>query len=99
MVVLPDEEPDWFPRNTCRERVTPGFAASVGYNWARASLTRARAERKLANAAATFWFEMATCSSSAFNWVLVKTSHHLPRRAASLGCAVFQRLVASALCG
>jgi hypothetical protein len=95
----PEEEPVEFWRNGCRERLTLGLAASVGNNWARASLTRARAERKLANAAATFWFEMTTCSSSAFNWELVNISHHFPRMTASLGWATFQMFVASGLCG
>src|SRR5580704_9405550 len=62
----------------CREFVMLGLAATVGNSWARASFTCARAAIKAAAAEATFWLEMLTFSSSAFNSGLFNISHHLP---------------------
>jgi hypothetical protein len=50
-----------------RAAVMAGPAVTVGKSWDRASLTRARAAKKLAVAEAMFWLEMLTFSSSAFN--------------------------------
>src|SRR5436305_15178595 len=73
-----------------REVVTEAPAVTVGNSADLACATRARAPRNWASACASVWLETATCSSSAFNWGSPKTSHHLPRRAASRGCAGFQ---------
>jgi hypothetical protein len=73
-----------------RPAVTPAPTVSVGKYCERASLTMARAARKFAKAAATFWFEMSTLSSREFSSGSLYTSHHLPRIEASLGCACFQ---------
>src|SRR5207247_11175382 len=93
--VDPDEvDVNWPLTSWTRDLVTDGVVVSVGNNWARASLTNARAERKLAKASEMFWLERATCSSSAFNCGSLNISHHFPRIAASIGCAGFQVLVA-----
>src|ERR1700720_954288 len=44
----------------CRICEIEGFADKVGKYWERASLTMARAEKKLAAAAAMLWFEIST---------------------------------------
>jgi hypothetical protein len=44
-----------------------GLVITVGKSWDRASFTKARAAKKLAAAAAMFWFETLTFSSRAFN--------------------------------
>src|SRR3984957_8817616 len=44
-----------------------GFVDKVGKYCERASLTMARAEKKLAAAAAMLWFEISICSSRAFS--------------------------------
>lgn len=58
---------------------------AVGKRLERAIRTASCATRNWASAARTFWFEMLTCSSKAFNCGSFKTSHHFPRAAASLG--------------
>src|SRR5437867_11053587 len=80
-----------------RDRVTDGAAVTVGNNCALACLTSARAERKLAKAAAMFWLETSICSSSALSSGSLNISHHLPRITSSIGCAVFQLFVPSSL--
>src|SRR6266850_2686723 len=75
---------------SCRDRVTPGSAVTVGKSWDRASFTRARAARKFASAEATVWFETFTSSSNAFKFGSPNIFHHLPRAASSLGSAFFQ---------
>lgn len=49
------------------ELVIPGAAETVGNRPARVTRTTSRAYRNCASAASTFWFEMLTCSSRAFN--------------------------------
>ena len=73
-----------------REFVMPGTTVTVGKYCARASRTMALAARTLAAAAAMFWFEILSFSSSSFSGGSLYLSHHLPCPAASLGCAVFQ---------
>src|SRR6266481_1777157 len=51
----------------CRICEIDGLVDSVGKYCERASLTMARAEKKLAAAAAILWFEMSICSSRAFS--------------------------------
>src|ERR1700719_950187 len=51
----------------CRICEIDGLVVNAGKYCARASLTMARAEKKLAAAAAMFWFDMLTCSSRAFS--------------------------------
>src|ERR1700688_4593757 len=63
-----------------RAAVMEGAVDTAGKSCARASLTRARAAKKLAAAAAMFWLETLTFSSRAFNCASLKISHHLPRR-------------------
>src|SRR6185369_13238055 len=86
--VLPLDEKfrvaDW------RVLVTDGLVPTVGKKSARFCFTTARAARKLANAAATVWFETFTCTSSAFRFVSPSVCHQLPRIASSFGSAVFQ---------
>ncbi len=77
------------PEPLC-ERVAWAPAVSVGKRPARASATAARAPRNCASACARVWLETETCSSSALSAGSPNSSHHLPRRAASLGCARFQ---------
>src|SRR5689334_4111895 len=77
----------------CRETVIEGLVVTVGKYSERDSLINARAARKFASAAAMFWFEMFTCSSSEFNFASLNASHHLPRITPSFGCANFQSLV------
>ena len=66
-----------------RKYVRLGLVETVGKYCDRACLTRARAARKLAAAAAMFWFEEPAFSSSSFSWGSWKASHHLPRFSAS----------------
>src|SRR5262245_20489866 len=53
----------------------------------------ARAARKLAKAAATFWFEILIWSSSELSSESAKRSHHAPRMRSSLGWGIFQIFV------
>jgi hypothetical protein len=68
----------------------PGPVVSVGKYCERASFTIARADMKLANAAATFWFDRFTWSSSVLSCGSLNTPHHFPCSASSFGCATFQ---------
>src|ERR1035438_6321557 len=70
-----------------RAFVMPGLTVTVGKYWARAARMVARASRTPAAAAAMFWFEILSLSSKAFNCGSLSGSHHLPRDAASFGCA------------
>src|SRR5579864_564330 len=73
-----DEDKD-VPVEEFFDLVTDGLIVAVGKYCERACLTIARAAAKLATAAATFWLEIITCSSSAFNSGSLNTSHHFPR--------------------
>jgi hypothetical protein len=64
-VAVPDVPLDDVEGERCT--VMAGLVVAVGKSCDRASLTRARAAKKLAAAAAMFWFEILTLSSSAFN--------------------------------
>src|SRR3984885_8934397 len=68
----------------------PGPVVTVGKYCERASLTMARAAMKLANAAATFWFDRFTWSSRVLSWGSLNISHHFPCNTSSFGCATFQ---------
>src|ERR1017187_6167386 len=84
------DEFDWVLGDDCRDLVTEGLAVTVGKYCDWVCFTTARAARKLANATATLWLEMATWPSNAFNSGSWNISHHLPRIMLSLGSAAFQ---------
>ena len=90
---LPVCKPPYWPGDG-REFMMLGLVETVGKYCDRACLTRARAARKLAAAAAMFWFEETAFSSSSLSWGSWNASHHLPRIAASFGRAIFHWLSA-----
>ena len=72
------------------ERVTPAFSDSVGKNAARCSRTAARDSSTAAAAAATFWFDTATCGARSFRTGSLNSVHHGPRVSVSAGAAAIQ---------
>ena len=66
---------------------TYGATSETPARLARARPMAARAARKLASAALRVWLAGSICSSRALSWESAKSSHHLPRRVVSEGCA------------
>ncbi len=72
------------------ERVAPASSESVGKNAARCSRTAAQDSSTAAAAAATFWFDTATCGASWSSTGSLNSDHHGPRVNVSAGAAAIQ---------
>src|ERR1039458_1717080 len=79
------------------DSVIDGDMDTTGNSAARATPTAALACRYCASARRTFWFEMLTCSSSAFRAGSLYSSHHRPFAKASPGCEGFHPAASASL--